>query len=69
MTFEEKLDRITERHEALAETVEILTRDIDTLRATLREQEGRWDSRFDKLLRIVESHDRRLSGLEGGDAR
>jgi archaellum component FlaC len=59
MTIDERIERLTERHEALTESVEIVTRDIDTLRATLREQEGRWDSRFDKLLRIVESHERR----------
>jgi archaellum component FlaC len=70
MTIDERLERLTERHEALTQSVEMLTRDIDTLRATLSEQEGRWDSRFDRLLRIVESHERRLSGLEGGgDAR
>jgi archaellum component FlaC len=68
MTIDQRLERLAERHEALTESVEILTRDIDTLRATLSEQEGRWDIRFDKLLRIVESHERRLSGLEGGEA-
>ena len=56
MTIDQRLERLTEWHEALTDSVEILTRNIETLRVTLSEQEGRWDSRFDKL----------LSGLEGG---
>ena len=37
MTIDERLDRLTERHEALTQSVELLTRDVAELRSvTLR---------------------------------
>ena len=32
MTIDERLDRLTERHEALTQTVELLTRDLQSIR-------------------------------------
>jgi len=37
MTIDERLERIAERHEALSNTVELLTHDIDSLRAEGKE--------------------------------
>lgn len=48
MNIDERLEKLTQRHEALTQTVEILAR------------EG------ERLLRIVESHERRLTRLEDG---
>jgi len=35
MTFEERINRLTERHEALAQSVEMLHRDLLDLKATV----------------------------------
>lgn len=69
MTFEERIDRLTERHEALAQTVELIA--IEHQRNEAMQQknqiliaqviEGIHD-----LARIAEGHERRISGLEGG---
>ena len=32
MTIDERLDRLTERHEALTQTAELLTRDLQSIR-------------------------------------
>lgn len=37
MTIDERLERLAERHEALSNTVELLTHDIDALRAEGKE--------------------------------
>jgi uncharacterized protein YigA (DUF484 family) len=37
MTIDERLERLTDRHEALSHTVELLTHDIDALRAEGKE--------------------------------
>ena len=62
MTIDERLDRLVERHEALTTTVELLTRDIETLRETAR-LDG---DNIRALARIAEIHERRLTDLEGG---
>jgi hypothetical protein len=78
-TIDERLDRLTERHEALAETVELIV-------AMRRENEERFaknEARFaqiaanqerdaeriNALVRIVEIREHRLSGLEGDRSR
>jgi hypothetical protein len=75
MTIDERLDRLVERHEALALSVELL-------QSTVHEQSGNIDKQtanIDKLIsalkidgeniaalaRVAESHERRLSDLEG----
>lgn len=37
MTIDERLERLTDRHEALSQTIELLTHDIDALRAEGKE--------------------------------
>ena len=65
MTFEEQINALKERHEALTQSVEILVLEGKKV-----------DERIDKLttimdgtLRIVAGHESRLHRLEGGDPR
>ena len=62
MTNDERLEKLTERHEALTQTVELLSRDIQKLLET-SQQDG---ENIRALARIAEIHERRLSGLEEG---
>lgn len=52
---------IDERLEALVMTTELLTRDVETLRATVEVDA----ENIRALARIAEIHERRLTGLEG----
>ena len=63
MNIDERLEKLAERHEALAQTVEILTRDIQDLKS-IAEQDG---ENIRALARIAEIHERRLTHLEGGE--
>ena len=70
MTIDERLEKLTERHEALTQTVELiaamqrdLTRDVQSLR-TATEQDG---DNIRALARIAEIHERRLTEIEGGE--
>jgi prefoldin subunit 5 len=76
MTIDERLDRLTARHEALSESVEILLASVRQLRASFPELHAvstdiRATSKGDDgvdirpLARIAE---RRLTALEGGAA-
>ena len=63
MTIDERLEKLTERHEALTQTVELiaamqlaLTRDV--------QQDG---ENIRALARIAEIRERRLTGIEGGE--
>jgi archaellum component FlaC len=61
MTIDERLEKLTERHEALTLSLELLTRDVQDLKvATAHDAEN-----IRALARIAEIHDRRLSHLEG----
>jgi hypothetical protein len=63
MTIDERLDRLTERHEALTQSVELLaieTRELKTAIALDAEN-------IRALARIAEIHERRLSHLENGE--
>ena len=56
MTIDERLEKLTERHEALTQTVELMAamqrHDCENIRA---------------LARIAEIRERRLTGSEGGE--
>jgi prefoldin subunit 5 len=75
MTIHERLERLTERHEALTESVEMLrdrtteiARSVEQLTASvskLVEVTNRDAVDISALARIAESHDRRLSDIEG----
>jgi len=75
MTIDERLDKLVERHEALAESVELLTLDVVELRASvventqhirvLSEIAAQTTETVRDLLRLAELHPRRLEKLEG----
>ena len=65
MTIDERLEKLTERHEALTQTVEIMA-------AMQKENDRRFAERMGQVLEaitqlghIAESHDHRLDNLEG----
>jgi len=70
MNIDERLDRLVDRHEALAQSVELLTKDIAELRAGLRDV-GQFVTEVAKgtarLLRIAEMHENRITRPEGGN--
>jgi hypothetical protein len=55
VTFEERIDKLTERHEALSQSVELLFHAIEKDAENIR-----------ALARIAELHHERLERLEGG---
>ena len=64
MTIDERLERLTERHESLTHAVELLAyshRDNEALLA-------RVIGLVENVTRLVHSHERRISDLEGGRA-
>lgn len=61
MTIEERLEKLTERHEALTQTVEVVAgmqRENEKIFASIA-------TSIQNLFLIVQSHDRRLTDLEG----
>lgn len=69
MTIDERLERLAERHEALAQSVEMLlvaTRANTENIGKLEEVSNRDAEAIRSLARIAESHERHLTDLEGG---
>ena len=68
MTTDERLDRLTERHEALAESLQLLTADVQSLAQSVKEHDrilrGHADLIGD-LARIAAGHEQRMQRLEG----
>ena len=65
MTIDERLERLTERHEALTQTVELMV-------AENRERDRQVSARFRevmegiaRLLHVAELHEERIERLEG----
>ena len=68
MTFEERLDRISARHEALAQTVEVIAGMQKENERRFAETERRFAevAQFiNQLARVAETHEHRLDRLEG----
>jgi hypothetical protein len=61
MTPDERLDRLTERHETLTQYVELMLVAIRENSAAIKED----GEHIRALARIAEIHERRLPGLEG----
>lgn len=62
MTFEERIEALTARHEALAQTVELNGHQItDLIVAISKDAEN-----IRALARIAEAHERRIEHLEEG---
>lgn len=71
MTFEERLGQLTERHEALTQTVELLVAEQRQIAAEMKDGFRKRDREMEqvmegmaRLLHIAEIHDR-LERLEG----
>ena len=74
MTFEERIDRLTERHEALAQSLELLTADAHANQHAIERLTGlhenltglheRLTDAMVQLATVVTNHERRIQGLE-----
>jgi hypothetical protein len=68
-TIDERLDRLTERHEALTQTVELIAamhRDNEKQFAEIAKVQEQDGEHIRALARIAEIHHERLSHPEGG---
>ncbi|HYY69362.1 MAG TPA: hypothetical protein VE734_06495 [Terriglobales bacterium] len=66
--IDERLDRLTERHEALSQSIQLLTADVHALQEAAKMTMNAAASLLEtttNLTRIVESHERRITRLEG----
>ena len=68
MDFEERMNRLTERHEALAQSLELLAIDIREMRTAIQEFEATTGKAIENLLRIAEIQHARITRLEEGEA-
>jgi hypothetical protein len=68
MSTDERLNRLTEKHEALAESLQLLTADVQSLANSVKEHDrilrGHADLIGD-LARIALGHERRVERMEG----
>ena len=68
MNTDERLDRLTEMHEALAESLQLLTSDVQSLAQSVKEHDrilrGHADFIGD-LARIASRQEQRIQRLEG----
>lgn len=62
MTIDERLDRLTERHEALTQSVELIARTTSDNARQIKELRDA----AAVLLQIAQIHENRISGLEQG---
>ena len=70
MTIDERLDRLVERHEALSQSVELLTKYVRELGQTvggLGKYVGEIAEGTVRLLHIAQIHEHRITRLEGGE--
>jgi hypothetical protein len=67
MTPDERLDRLTEKHEALAESLQLLTADVQSLAQSVKEHDrilrGHADLIGD-LVKIATAHEPRIDRVE-----
>jgi predicted nuclease with TOPRIM domain len=67
MTIDERLDRLTERHEALTQTVELIAAaqiKNDERMAELTVSMGKLTDTMNRLANIVIAHEQRIDDLE-----
>ncbi len=64
VSIDDRLDRLTERHEALTQSMELLSHEIERLLAASQQDA----ENIRALARTAEIHERRLTTLEGGDS-
>ena len=71
MSIDERIERLTERHEALAQSVEILVAENRQIAAENRKRDQRLGEIMEgiaRLLNVAEIHERRITDLETGRA-
>ncbi len=61
MTVDERIEKLTERHEALAQSVEMLTMDLRTQQTIVTQLVGG----IQDLVTVVRSHETRITRMEG----
>ena len=70
MTIDERLDRLTVRHEALTQSVELLARTTSEHSQQIHEHTRQITDIVEaaaRLLHIAQIHEQRLTRLEGGE--
>jgi hypothetical protein len=68
MTTDERLDRLTEKHETLAESLQLLTADVQSLAQSVKEHDRILRGHaglIGDLVRIAAGHEQRMQRLEG----
>lgn len=72
MTIDERLEKLTERHEALTQSVELMVAENRARDRKWEENWRKWDAVLGKLAgsmeslaKIVTNHERRIEKLEG----
>ena len=66
MTIDERLEKLTERHEALTQTVELMAAENQAGFARIEKIVGQMARSVNTLARVVELHEHRIDTLEGG---
>jgi hypothetical protein len=70
MTIDERLDRLAEWHEALTQSVELLTRNVGELQGVVKNL-GSFTKEIAegtaRLLHVAQIHEQRISRLESGE--
>ena len=68
MNIDHRLDRLVERREALAESVQLLTRDVESLAESVKMRARYLSDIMEgaaRLLPVARTHEQRLEGHEG----
>jgi hypothetical protein len=71
VTIDERIERLTERHEAFAQSVEILVAENPRIVAENRQRDrqlGEIMEGIARLVHVAEIHEHRLTELEGGQS-
>jgi archaellum component FlaC len=71
VAFDESLERLKERHEALTQTVELLAAENRQIAEENRRRDKRLGEIMESiasLVHVAEIHEHRIEGLEGGRA-
>jgi hemerythrin superfamily protein len=63
MNIDERLEKLTERHEAMAQTVELLTKDVQQTSQDVK----RLGKYVRSVMQIVLDHETRIRSVEGND--
>ena len=69
MTIDERLEKLTERHEALTQSVELMQRDFQYRFDQITQAMQLDAENIRALARIAEIHEHRLTALEGGESQ